>query len=322
MRVPLEHCTACSRKPRLTFARYNDPSNNAENAKLTEGLIRLDLRNRLYLDFFKCPNCGTYYRTYSSNYNLRLVRITPVEARLTFRGGASESGPFGEECRYIKNHYKDFMREIQAGLKSSNELVREYAGETKADQYIHLKRHEKIRELLRCNDRAVRKGVLWAFAENPREEYNASSPERRLLSGLDKKPFVKGEVFLRSLILQLQDFDSEFRRFAGSLLQYLKWNKKFLPFIHKIPEHLHTPELTECLMERIYDLKILVRYLGSPDSEKRRIALRRVYDLCDNDDTIKKMISEIQKIRGSKSEEMNSFLSNPEAGIPEYDPYD
>ncbi|HNF17143.1 MAG TPA: hypothetical protein PK453_26035 [Leptospiraceae bacterium] len=322
MRVSLEQCTECSTRPRITFARYNDPANNAENAKLTEGLIRLDLRKYLYLDFYKCPDCGTYYRTYSSNYNLRLVRITPVEARLTFRGGASESGPFGEECRYIKNHYKDFMREIQAGLKSFNELVREFAGETKADQYIHLKRHEKVRELLRCSDRAVRKGALWAFAENPREEYKASTPGIRLISGLDKKPFVKGEVFLRSFILQLQDFDSEFRRFAGSFLSHLKWNKKFLPFISQIPKHLHTPELTECLMERIYDLKVLTGYLSDTEPEKRRIALSRVYDLCDNEDTIQKMISEIQRVKGEKTDEMNSFLSNPEAGIPEYDPYD
>jgi hypothetical protein len=304
------------------FANYCSASDQAGNIELTQGLENLDLRKRLYIDYYKCPLCGTYYRAYYSNYNLRLVRITPVEAKLTFQKGAKDKTRYGEEYRFLKTYYKDMMKEIHLALRSSNEIAREFAGETKADQYIHLKRNEKVRELFQYPNRAVRKGVLWAFTENPREEYALAAPGRRFLSGLDKKPFIKVEVFLRSLILQLLDFDPEFRRFASSLLLYLKWNKKFLPIIARIPESQRTPELYECILERTYDLPLLTDFLSRPEKEIREITLRRIYDLCDNKETIKKMIAEIQKVKGNQSEELEYFLAHPDAGIPEYDPYD
>jgi hypothetical protein len=328
-------CDICTSLPRVVFGNSEGDDDDAVRLAMTAKLTDLHLKERLHDHYYKCGTCGTYWRfesrlamqsylSHSHAYprELRLIRLTHVEAEGIFHHGEHEESCLGEESRWTRETYQSRMSEMAETLDATAAVAREFAAETLADDYKRSKQHDKVRELINHPDPNVRMGALWSFAEIPWAEYFMNSPRyRTYVTSWDKKPFMKPGLVLRDFATQACASEPQIRSVAASLLKALWTEKGYVAALLSVPAERWSTELKCLHIAHLYSMSLqgarkLVTYLGDGDPEVRNAALSQIYESCDRREFVELVTVEIRKVRvAARSEEMKTFLKDPERGF-------
>ncbi len=331
--VSFDLCTYCTQTPRVQFCSTNSEENIKNQKAMTQQLDDLKIQVTVNDRYYRCSQCGTYYRFDSDfsgtigYYDLRLVRITIFEALSVFKSDFKTEGDFDKAYSDAEDSRLSLEENICIMLQSPNSRAREFAAETLADLYKKQNKPEKLQELLQNPDAEIRLGALWSYAEIPRRSYNSEDPGLNISSGLfHYKPFIKlkSSKFVLELLC---DPDKRIRNIARNFIKSIYSGKgvELAAKLHRIPCEKWTAELKYLLIENNYPyqdekcFKELCNFLIDPDEETRRQALSRIYDIYSEKD-IPVYINYIKEISKKNSTPQTEwFLEHPNAGFEKDD---
>ncbi len=328
-----DSCDTCIKLPRILYGSSERDDVGAKRMAMTAQLTDLGLDLCVDHYWYKCPNCGTYYRFEVdlhpqyiqipiSTRVLRLIRVTHVEAETTFQEFEHEQSRSGEESRWTKQIYSSRMTEMAEALHAPVAMARNFAAETLTDDFKRSKQIDKVRELLNHPDPDVQMGALWSFAEPPMQEYSMDSPRcRTFVTSGDKKPFIKPGLIFRELAMLTCAPEPRIRSVAESLLREQTSEEGYLKALLAVPAERRSTEFKRLHIACLWatssqGAQELVAYLGDETPEIRNEALRQVYNSCDRPTFVDIVKAEIHKVPvKSRSDQMKFFLKDPERGF-------
>ncbi|OHD12659.1 MAG: hypothetical protein A2086_09350 [Spirochaetes bacterium GWD1_27_9] len=332
--ISFDRCPYCSNKPRVQFNHIKSEDKKKIQEEITYPLENINIRVTVNDYYYRCNDCGTYYRFESDffgtigYFDIRLVRITIIEALSVFQSDFKTSGDFDKAYQEAKDSDLWDERTIFKLLKSSNPQAREFGAETLADLYKKEKKPEKIRELLQSSDADIRLGILWSYAEIPWHSYMLNTPRLNTYQGIFYyKPYGKLSSVLKNVLALLCDPDKRIRVIAKSFIEnfFIGKSDTLLAKLHHMPKEKWSAELKYFIINNNYpwtnekSFVELCDFLLDPDEETRLIALRRIYD-CYSEKNIPMYIDYIKKLsKLSSNPQIEWFLEHPYIGLEKDD---